>query len=300
MTSLVEHWHALVAVAALGTDRREPPEPPIGLLADLAADDRRADAAGRVLQQAAASTVVRRAGSTPLVVDASTALAPPASDAREVTSPTATALWRAVCADWPVLEDEWLATVLSSGHRLSPELVVPLLVRHRNDSVRHATVRAAAGPVADWLIDWNPRLGPTARRRIDPSLIGRLPDLAVPPEYAPLLLLDARRDAPHLLEATVRDTVHVPLLERGLTPAIRPVLSNVVARVHPSVLHRLHAVLDDVCRDPATPETSRWIVATVLELATLRVELLADLGALPTLVGAPRHHPDHVTDREAR
>ena len=37
-TSLTEHWHELVTVALLGTDRREPPAPPPGPLADVVAD----------------------------------------------------------------------------------------------------------------------------------------------------------------------------------------------------------------------------------------------------------------------
>jgi hypothetical protein len=36
--SLTEHWLELVTVALLGTDRREPPDPPVGALADLVSD----------------------------------------------------------------------------------------------------------------------------------------------------------------------------------------------------------------------------------------------------------------------
>ena len=40
MTNVVdEYWKQMVTVALLGTDRREPPAPPTGGLADIAADD---------------------------------------------------------------------------------------------------------------------------------------------------------------------------------------------------------------------------------------------------------------------
>ena len=37
--TLTDYWREMVTVALLGTDRRDPPVPPKGGLADLAADD---------------------------------------------------------------------------------------------------------------------------------------------------------------------------------------------------------------------------------------------------------------------
>ena len=131
MTTLLvdEYWNQMVTVALLGTDRRDPPSPPSGGLADIAADDPQPTPSQRLLQQVAATTVVRRAGLMPGEPIAT--VAPPADDARPITPATATATWRRIITDWPVLEDEWVLTIVRVGRRLAPELVSPVLVRHR-------------------------------------------------------------------------------------------------------------------------------------------------------------------------
>ncbi len=62
--SMQEHWQQLVTAALLGTDRRDPPDPP-GPLADLVADTARSSPSERMLAQVAACTAVRRAGVVP-------------------------------------------------------------------------------------------------------------------------------------------------------------------------------------------------------------------------------------------
>ncbi len=44
-------------------------------------------------------------------------------------------------AEWPVLEDEWVLTVIERGMRLPPDVVVALLIRHRTDATRLARRR---------------------------------------------------------------------------------------------------------------------------------------------------------------
>ena len=137
-TSLTDYWRDMVTVALLGTDRRDPPTPPPGGLADLAADDPQPTPSQRLLQQVAGCAVAQRAGVLPGA--SARQIAPPDEDARPVTPPVATATWRRIIGDWPVLEDEWVLAVIHSGRRLSPELVVPLLARHRTDEIGRAHV----------------------------------------------------------------------------------------------------------------------------------------------------------------
>ena len=47
-------------------------------------------------------------------------------------------------AEWPVLEDEWVLTVIQRGVRVSPDVLVALLARHRTDATRLA--RAGSPP----------------------------------------------------------------------------------------------------------------------------------------------------------
>src|SRR5262245_13302177 len=108
-TTLGAHWHDLVTASLLGTDRREPPAPPAGPVADLVADTTRPDPSGRMLAAVAACTVARRAGVRPRPPTAP--LAPPEADHRPVVPPAASRRWRQVVAAWPVLEDEWLGIV---------------------------------------------------------------------------------------------------------------------------------------------------------------------------------------------
>src|SRR5436305_3133664 len=126
----------MVTVALLGTDRRDPPAPIGGGLADLAADDPQPTASQRLLQQVSGCVAAQRGGVVPAAAVAP--IDPPGDDPRPTTPPSATATWRRIVGEWPVLEDEWMLAVIRSGRRLAPELVVPVLARHRTDPTRHA------------------------------------------------------------------------------------------------------------------------------------------------------------------
>ena len=89
MTAAVaDYWREMVTVVLLGTDRREPPTPPQGGLADLAVDDPQSTPSQRLLQQVAGCTVAQRAGLLP--TQRAPLTAPPDDDTRPVTPPSAT------------------------------------------------------------------------------------------------------------------------------------------------------------------------------------------------------------------
>ena len=157
--TLDEYWREMVTVALLGTDRRDPPPPP-----SVAWPTSRPTTRGHTVATAAAAggRVHGRPTRRCAAGRSRDLVAPPDDDPRPVTPPAATATWRRIVGDWPVLEDEWVLAVVHSGRRLAPELVVPLLARHRTDATRHARVLVAAGPLGQWMIDWSPRLACTA------------------------------------------------------------------------------------------------------------------------------------------
>lgn len=262
-SGLVEHWGEMVTVALLGTDRREPPTPPTGGLADLAADDPRPTASQRLLQQVAACTVVRRAGLLPAPPAA--ALAPPAADPRPITPPSATATWRRVVADWPLLEDEWLLGVVAAGRRLAPELVPPVLARHRTDAVRHERALLAAGPLGGWMIGWSPRLACTGKRPAGlEHAAAAIPELPLLPELQPLLAAPARE---------VAAALRAGLDQARFGAGHRAVLVNFLARVAPASLPALVTALARV--DPASP--SSGLAYALTSLAALRQHMLTEL-----------------------
>ena len=117
----------------LGTDRRDPPSGPFD---DLVADTLRAVPSERMLAQVAACTAVRRAGVLPGPPE--DRLQPPPTDDRPACTPAAVERWYHVTTSWPVLEDEWMLTLITNGWRVAPELVPPVLWRHRSDPVRRA------------------------------------------------------------------------------------------------------------------------------------------------------------------
>jgi hypothetical protein len=260
--SIDRYWDDMVTVALLGTDRRDPPAPIDGGLADLAADQPQPTPSERLLQQVAACTVVRRAGVMP--APAAPMVAPPAPDPRPITPIAASATWRRIVSDWPLLEDEWLLTVTERGWRLAPELVPPLLGRHRTDAVRHARALAAAGPLGEWMIDWSPRLACTANRPPDPAVVAGLPELAIVPELVALL---------HAPPAQAARTLAAGLSSGQLGSAHRAVLVNLVARIDqaslPAVAHALNRV------DPQSP--SIGVAFAVADLANLRLHMLTEL-----------------------
>ena len=260
--SIEQYWNDMVTVALLGTDRREPPSPPEGGLADLAADAPQPTPSQRLLQQVAGCAVVRRAGVQPGPVAAT--VAPPAADPRPVTPPTASATWQRVVADWPVLEDEWLLAVVHCGRRLAPELVPPLLGRHRTDSVRHQRVLAAAGPLGPWMVAWSPRLACTAKFVPSPGAARQLPDLPMVPELVPLLTAEP---------ALVARTLSAGLAAAQFGTAHRAVLVNLLARVPPASLPAVGKALNRI--DPSS--LSIGLAFALSDLVHLRHHMLTEL-----------------------
>ncbi len=259
---LNDYWNEMVTVALLGTDRRDPPAPPAGGLADLAADDPQATPSQRLLQQVAGCTVVRRAGLLPGAPVAT--VAPPAPDRRPPTPQSATKSWRRLVADWPVLEDEWVLAVVHNGLRLAPELVPPVLARHRTDATRHARALVAAGPLGDWMIEWSPRLACTAKLAPVVELLAELPELPIVPEMESLL------SAP---PAQVARTLASGLSSSELGRAHKAVLVNLLARMNPSSLPAVAQAIDRV--DPSSP--SIGLAFALADLAHLRHHMLTEL-----------------------
>ena len=261
-----EFWASLVTTALLGTDRRDPPVPD-GLIGDLVADSVRADPSSRMLAAVAACTAVRRAGVRPAPpVDR---LAPPPPDDRPACAPAAVDRWHHVTTSWPVLEDEWMLTVIARGWRLAPELVPAVLARHRRDPLRRARAIVAAGGLAGWLLDHVADLGPPGPTRpltdIEREHLGELPDLPIPPDLASLL----ERSGPE-----IGGVIAVRLEDRTLAEAHRAVLVNLLARCAPDALVDIADVLDAV--DARGPGHG---LATVLgDLATTRHRMLDELA----------------------
>ncbi len=257
-----QYWREIVTVALLGTDRREPPPPPVGGLADLAADDPQPTPSQRLLQQVAGCTVVRRAGVQP--GPPVPTVAPPAADARPVTPQIASSTWRRVIADWPVLEDEWVLAVLRNGRRLAPDLVPPLLGRHRTDATRHARALLAAGPLGQWMIDWSPRLACTAKQPPVVELFSNVPELPIVPELLPLLTAPA---------AQVARTLAAGLSSAQLGSAHKAVLVNLIARIPAASVQPVAQALDHV--DSSSP--SIGVAFALADLAHLRHHMLTEL-----------------------
>ena len=256
--ALDDHWAELVTAALLGTDRREPPEPPDGPVADVVDDAVRPDAAARMLAAVAAVAAVRRAAFVPL--PSAPALQAPDPDDRPWCPPDAVATWRTIVAEWPVLEDEWMLTVIEQGRRLPPDALVESLHRHRSDAVRRARVAIAGGPAAEWLVGHVPDLAAARSTAVAADAVASLPELPVPPELAELLAADAHTFVRRL----------VPGFEAGAYGAPhRAVLVNLVARCRPAVLLDAAAALD---------HTHVGIALALADLARLRHRMLTELG----------------------
>ena len=263
MTSIDAYWSDLVTVALLGTDRRDPPAPPDGQLANLAADHWQPTSADRMVQQVAACAAIRRAGLTPAGSVALLNLAPP--DDRPTTSARAVQTCRQILADWPVLEDEYLLAIVAGGLRLAPELIPPLLNRHRSDPVRHARVLLAAGQLGDWLIGFQPHLAARNPKPPDIDQVILVPELAISPDLQPCLTASA---------ALAADLIGTGFFEGRLGPAHRAVLTNLIARIPPTSLPRIAGELDNVNPSMA----SIGIALALADLARLRYRMLCELG----------------------
>lgn len=225
MSDLGTYWDELITAALLGTDRRDAPAPPDGPIADLVADALRPDGASRMLATVAALAAARRAGFVPL--PAADPLQPPTPDERPECRPASVATWRTIVREWPVLEDEWLLTVIEQGCVLPPDALVELLLRHRADAVRRARVMLAGGPVARWLVEQVPSLGAPSPRSVPVGAVTNLPELPVPPELHDLLGADAHTFASRLRADFAAGRFGQPH---------RAVLVNLIARCRPAVL----------------------------------------------------------------
>lgn len=249
-------WRELVTAALLGTDRRPPPvlSVPIGEVVD---DAVRPDDAARMLAAVAAVAAARRASFLP--GPAAVPLQPPTIDERPWCSAEAVECWRHIVSEWPVLEDEWVLTVVEQGLRVPPDALAELLFRHRTDAVRCARVVLAAGPAAGWLTDQVERLTPSSSSASAESVTS-LPDLPVPPDLAELLGADAHTFSVRLAEG---------FASSAYGAAHKAVLINVIARCRPAVLLDAAAELD---------RAGVGLALALADLARLRHRMLAALG----------------------
>jgi hypothetical protein len=255
-TALDDHWHELVTAALLGTDRRQPPVSPLQPIADVVDDTVAADDAARMLATVAAVAAARRAAFVAL--PPASMLQPPSGERRPINTPAASATWQAIVDDWPVLEDEWLLTLIDAGQRLAPDVLVAALARHRNDPVRRARVALAGGPVAAWVVEHVPAFDATPRT-VSAEAVTSLPELAIPPDLAELLGADAHTFVSRLMAG-------FELAAFG--PAHRPVLTNLVARCRPAVL------LDTAT---ALEHHGTGLALALADLARLRNRMLDEL-----------------------
>lgn len=260
--SLTEHWHDLVTVALLGTDRRDPPPPPPGALADLVADTATTAPSARMLAAVGGCVAARRGGLRPL--PPVPPMAAPDLDGRPMVPPRAARRWWSIITTWPVLEDEWLAVAERAGWRPSPDVLVGLLRRHRNDGTRRARVIRMGGPAADWLLEHQPALRSSTARRDAPALDDPLPGLAVPPEL--LALLTASPDV-------VVRAVLAGHRDGTFGIAHRAVLINFVARVRTDALLPLASAL----ASQEVPYTLAGMTHSLADLAATRAHMLEEL-----------------------
>jgi hypothetical protein len=272
MVQLADTWDELVTVGLLGTDRRDPPELPAGLLADTVADAQRTTPQGRLLAAVAATVVAQRCGATAL--QPRPLLMPPDPDDRPVLPQAAAGRWKLIVSNWPVLEAEWLAVAAARGWRPAPDVLVALLRRHRRSQVLADAVLAWGGAQAAWLVDHLPDLEPTGTTVAPPT--GAIRPLPVPAEIEPLLGGDAGSLAAALTNG---------LISGAFRWSHRAVLLNVVARMNatslPTVIAALRSGRDvlDEAGDEAAP-LALW--EALIELATTRVEMLVELQAAST------------------
>jgi hypothetical protein len=266
--ALAETWNELVTVGLLGTDRRDAPELPPGPLADTVADALRPTPQGRMLVAVAATTVARRCGATPL--PSRPPLQSPPPDDRPLLPPAAVAHWRAIVAEWPVLEPEWLAVAAQSGWRPAPDVLVAMLRRHHRSQVLATAVIAWGGALATWLIEHVPDLAPAGAAAPRPAS-GEVRPLPVPVELEPLL-----HGGPDAL---------AEVLTTGLTSgryrwSHRAVLLNTVATADSGSLPVLGAALRfgrDALHEVGDDAAPLAMWEALIELADVRVEMLDEL-----------------------
>jgi hypothetical protein len=254
-----EHWRELVTTAMLGTDRREPPSGPLD---ELVADTLRAVASERMLAQVAACTAVRRAGVLP--GPPVERLQPPPTDDRPACTPEAVERWHHVTTSWPVLEDEWMLTLITNGWRVAPELVPAVLWRHRSDPVRRARAEVACGPLATWLVSHLPELETRSNRgTIDPEAFAELPELPIPADL--IDLLGAPADVGAALAALI--------VGGQLGAPHRAVIVNLIARAPTESLPGIASALGSV----ESTSAGYGLASVLADLALTRRRMLDEL-----------------------
>jgi hypothetical protein len=159
-----------------------------------------------------------------------------------------------------------MLTLIASGWRMPPELVAPVLRRHRRDPVRRTRAEVACGPLTAWLIEQLPELAAPANQVTpDPESIGELLELPIPPDLA-VLLTAPGDESGRALRAGI---------ESGqLGPSHRAVLVNLLARVRPDALLDLAKALETV--DQTSPGYGLAIV--LADLAKTRHQMLDELS----------------------
>jgi hypothetical protein len=154
-SGLAESWDDLVATAMLGTDRRPLPAPLGGPLGRFGCDG---DPALALLDRAAATQAVRRAGALPEEVGAP--LAPCSADPRLPCSDAAARRLGRMLDGGPAdLLPEWLQTVRRHDLVAPPEHLVRLMDRTRPEPELHRLVVVAGGPLVGWMAGVLPGLG---------------------------------------------------------------------------------------------------------------------------------------------
>ena len=268
MNTIGDTWSELVTVGLLGTDRRDPPELPVGPLADTVADALRPTPQGRLLAAVATTVVAQRCGMQPLPPTAG--LMPPDDDDRPPLPVGAVESWQRIVTDWPVLEAEWLAVAATSGYRPAADVLVALLRRHHRSPLLAQAALVWGGAPAAWLVDHVPDLLPTDARRPPPAADERRP-LPVPADLEPLLHGDA---------GGVAAAVTAGLASGAYRWSHRAVLLNVVARMDAAALpitlaalRRGRAALDDAVADAAP--LAMW--EALIELVEVRIDMLTQL-----------------------
>ena len=258
--TLEEQWRELVSVAMLGTDRRNPPIPE-GLVADLVDDTVRSTPSERMLAQVAAMVAVRRAGVLP--GSPRLPIPGPEVDDRPICVPAAAERWHHVVSSWPVLEDEWMLTLIANGWRVPPALVPEVLTRHRTDPIRRVRAELACGPLAGWLVGLIPELAARGAAATQPDAspddVAELQPLPIPPDL--IELVDASGD--------VGSTLASLIVDGDLGAAHRAVLVNLIARIAPESLLGISSALGSV--ESTSPGYGLAVVLADLALTRLRM-----------------------------
>ena len=269
-TTLAEHWGALATAALLGTDRRPPPAPPPGPIADVLDSLGPLDDAEATLTQVVALTAARRAGLRPAAPVATLQTAAP--DGRPGCPSAAVRRLPELLQHWPMLVGEWLGLVERAGFRLPPEHLVALLRRERSDQAGRALVVRVAGPLAEWLAALFPEL------EAQPKASGATASGAPVPLPVDLAALVAA--PPDRFVAGV-----VAGLESGMfANRHRALLVAVVVAVDPSYLSPLVAALDRAAPRPESVNLAHTLAA----LAHARAAMICELDE-PVPPGAPGH-----------